>query len=184
MPEILVVGFKNNIHRASGVLDELRVLDDKWILDLADAVAAHRDIGGMVAMDQCYQPTGRRTGEWGGTIGVLLGAALSIPFLKGGTGAVADGVMTAAGLARVGIAGVEVSFWSDTLGINADFFKQASDLAHPGDSTIYMVLESLEPAAVSARFQRYGGTVLHLSLKWEHQMKIERLLAESEGGSR
>jgi uncharacterized membrane protein len=178
MPEILVVGFRENIHRAAGVLDELRVLDDKWILDLADAVAIHRDPDGAVAMDQCYQPTGRRTGEWGGTLGVLLGASLSIPSLKDGAGAIADGVLTAAALARVGLAGIDASFWTDALGISTDFFQGATRLVPPGDSAIYAVLEALDPALAASRFQRYGGTPLHLSLGWEQQVKVERILRE------
>jgi len=65
------------------------------------------------------------------------------------------------------------------LGISAKFFQRASELALPGDSTIYAVLEALDSAMVSARFQRYGGSVLQLSLNWEQQTKIERLLADS-----
>jgi uncharacterized membrane protein len=178
MPELFVVGFRDNIHRASGVLDELRVLDDQWIRDLADAVAVHRDVDGTVAMDQGYRPTGRRAAEWGGTLGVLIGVSLSIPYLAGGSGSIAEGVMTAAGLARVGLGGVEVSFWKDTLGIPEEFLKPAGQQVLPGDSAIFAILDAFDSAPAARGFQRYGGTILQLSLDAHLRSRILRLLED------
>ena len=179
MLEILVVGFKGNVHRASGILDELRVLDDKWILDLADAVAVHRKVDGSVAMDQSYRPTGRRAAEWGSTIGLLIGATLSVPFIGDACPMVSEGVMTAAGLGRIGIAGVDASFWAGVLWIGQNFVELAGQLVLPGDSAIFAILEVDDAAPATMRFQKYGGTILHLSLSIEQQSKITRLLENS-----
>jgi len=178
MPEILVVTFKENLYRASGVLDELRVLDDKWILDLEDAIALHRDHDGAVGMDQNYQPTGRRSREWGAALGLLIGASLSIPFMATGNASVAEGVLIAASLGRTGTTGVDASIWEDTLGISREFFERVSQLVLPGDSAIYAILETAGSEVASSRFQRYGGAVLTLTISIEQQQKIQRLLRD------
>jgi len=179
MPEVVVVGFKANIHRASGVLDELRVLDDKWIRDLSEAVALHRQNNGLVKMDQTYKPTGRRASDGGGTIGLLIGASLSIPYLEDSSQSVSEGVLAASGLARIGIAGVEASFWNDTLGIRESFFEQAGQVVLPGDSAIFAMLEVLDSGFAATRFQRYGGTILSLSISDQQQMMMQRLIKDS-----
>jgi len=178
MAELLVIGFQGNIHKASQVLDELRVLDDNWLLELADAVAVYRDLNGFVTMDRSYQPTGRRAGDWGRPLGIVIGASLSIPFLANACPFVEEGVVTAAGLGRIGIGGIDASFWEHTLGIPRTFFEQAAKLVLPGDSAIYAVLEAFESTKASARFQGYGGVVLKLSLSTKQQTKIERLLSD------
>jgi uncharacterized membrane protein len=42
MAELVVVGFKKDMYRASEVLNELMGLNDDWVVDLHDAVAAYR----------------------------------------------------------------------------------------------------------------------------------------------
>jgi len=181
MTELLVAGFQGDIHRASGVLDDLRVLDDQWILELADAVAVHRDITGLVSMDQSYQPTGRRAAEWGRCLGILIGASLSIPFLANACPFVEEGVVTAAGLGRIGIAGIDASFWEKTLGIPQNFFEQAAQLVLPGNSAIYAVLEVSDADIAGQRFVSYGARILQLSLRPQQQRNIDRLLREGAG---
>jgi len=181
MTELLVAGFPGDIHRASGVLDDLRVLDDPWLLELADAVAVHRDITGLVTMDQSYRPTGRRAAEWGRCLGILIGASLSIPFLADACPFVEEGVVTAAGLGRIGIAGVDASFWEKTLGIPQNFFEQAAELVLPGNSAIYAVLEVSDPDMATGRFLNYGGKILHLPLSSQQQRNLERLLRDGAG---
>ncbi len=78
MAELIVVGFKNDTGRASQVLNELKILDDEWIVQLRDAVAVHRDAKGALKMDQSYQPTGWQGAGWGGALGLIIGATLAI----------------------------------------------------------------------------------------------------------
>ena len=73
MSNLVVIGFKNDAFRASHVLDKLVALDDRWVVDLKDAVAVYRDHHGELRLDQSFQMT---TGEgaglglfWGSVIG-------------------------------------------------------------------------------------------------------------------
>lgn len=38
MPNLVVIGFKNDSFRASQILDKLVALNDRWVVDLNDAV--------------------------------------------------------------------------------------------------------------------------------------------------
>ena len=42
MAELIVVGFKKDMYRASEVLNNLLELNDDWVVDLHDAVAVPR----------------------------------------------------------------------------------------------------------------------------------------------
>ena len=44
MSQLVVVGFKKDMYRASEVLNELQALNDDWVVDLHDAVAAYREL--------------------------------------------------------------------------------------------------------------------------------------------
>ena len=180
MAELIVVGFEDNMHRASEVLDELRVLDVDWVVELRDAVAVHREWDGSLKMDQSYQPTGREGAGWGGTLGLLIGATLAIPFTAGASAAVAAGAIAASGLAgaAIGATGgdLDASFWKDEFGIPQEFVTQVSSLIRPGSSAIYAIFESADTAVVAARFQDYGGTILQTTLNKSQQEQIETAL--------
>jgi uncharacterized membrane protein len=180
MPELVVVSFVDNVHRAAGVLDELRVLDDSWILDLANAIAVHRGADGAVEMDQSYQPTGRGATEWSGILGFLIGASLSIPFLTNASSMVAEGVITSAALARVGFAGTDASFWMQRFDIPYEFTSNVSQAVLPGNSAIFAMIDATDVTQISEQFQRYGGRIVPLSLSREQQRNIERLLADGD----
>ena len=96
MAQLIVVGFKKDMYRASEVLNQLQGMDDDWVVDLHDAVAVYRDYKGKLRTDQSYQMT---TGEgaglgglWGSLIGLTLAAAIP---LTGGASAVAAGTLAA-----------------------------------------------------------------------------------------
>ena len=181
MPELLIVGFQENIHRASGVLDELRVLDDRWILELADAVAVHRDDDGTVAMDQSYQPTGRRASEWGTRLGFLIAVTLAVPSIADALPLVAAGARVARSLADVGTSGVDRSHLKGLLEIPEAFFEKADRLIQPGDSAIYALLDDTDSPLAASRFQRYGGRVIDLNLSTQQVDLLDRLLKDDSG---
>ena len=83
MAELIVVGFKNNMYRASEALNELLAINDDWVVDLHDAVAVYRDYNGKLRVDQSYQMTTGQGAAWGGLWGLLIGATLAIPFTAG-----------------------------------------------------------------------------------------------------
>jgi hypothetical protein len=52
MAELVVVGFKKDMYRASEVLNTLKAMNDTWVVDLSDAVAVYRDYKGKLRVDQ------------------------------------------------------------------------------------------------------------------------------------
>src|SRR6202166_2897682 len=91
MAELIVVGFKKDMYRASEVLNDLQELNDDWVVDLHDAVAVYRDYGGKLRVDQSYQMTTGEGAGWGALWGLMIGSILAIPFTAGASAAVAGG---------------------------------------------------------------------------------------------
>jgi len=183
MAELIVVGFKNQMYRASEVLNELLSMNDDWVLDLHDAVAVYRDFNGKLRVDQSYQMTTGQGAAWGGLWGLLIGATLAIPFTGGASAAAAAGAI-AAGAAGgtalgAGLGAMDAESWKDEFGIPEDFVQQVSVLIQPGDSAIYAILRVGNPDIVADQFKGYGGTILRTTLNPDQQAKVEKVLSKS-----
>ena len=76
MPQLIVVGFKEDMYRASSVLNQLQTMNYDWAVDLHDAVAAYRDYNGKLRVDSSYQTTTGEGAAYGGLIGSLIGLTL------------------------------------------------------------------------------------------------------------
>ena len=103
MAELIVVGFKKDMYRASEVLNNLLDLNDDWVVDLHDAVAVYRDNKGKLRVDQSYQMTTGEGAALGGLWGLVIGATLAIPFTMGASAAVAASAMAAGALGGTGL---------------------------------------------------------------------------------
>jgi uncharacterized membrane protein len=181
MAELIVVGFKNQMYRATEVLNELLAMNDDWVVDLHDAVAVYRDFNGKLRVDQSYQMTTGQGAGWGGLWGLLIGATLAIPFTAGASAAAAAGAI-AAGAAGgtalgAGIGAVDAESWKDEFGIPEDFVKEVSVLIQPGDSGIYAILRVGNPDVVADQFKGYGGTILRTTLSPAQQTRVEQVLS-------
>ena len=73
MAELIVVGFKKDMYRASEVLNTLQDMNNSWVVDLHDAVAVYRDYSGKLRVDQSYQMTTGEGAAWGGLFGASSG---------------------------------------------------------------------------------------------------------------
>jgi uncharacterized membrane protein len=182
MAELIVVGFKNQMYRASEVLNDLLAMNDDWVVDLHDAVAVYRDFNGKLRVDQSYQMTTGQGAAWGGLWGLLIGATLAIPFTGGASAAAAAGAI-AAGAAGgtalgAGLGAVDAESWKDEFGIPEDFVQQVSVLIQPGDSAIYAILRVGNPDIVADQFRGYGGTILRTTLSPDQQAKVEKVLSK------
>jgi uncharacterized membrane protein len=179
MAQLIVVGFKKDMYRASEVLNELQAMDDDWVVDLHDAVAVYRDYNGKLRVDQSYQMTTGEGAGWGGLWGSLIGLTLAIPFTGGATapaaGALAAGAL-AGGALGAGAGAIDASWWKDEFGIPDDFVKQVGTLIQPGDSAIYALLRTANPDIVADEFRGYGGTILSTTLSRGQQQKVESVL--------
>ena len=179
MPQLIVVGFKKDMYRASEVLNQLQNMDDDWVVDLHDAVAVYRDYNGKLRVDQSYQITTGEGAGWGGLWGSLIGLTLAIPFTGGATapaaGALAAGAAAGAALGA-GAGAIDAEWWKDEFGIPDDFVKQVGALIQPGDSAIYALLRTANPDIVADQFRGYGGTILRTTLSRDQQSKVENVL--------
>jgi uncharacterized membrane protein len=181
--ELIVVGFKKDMYRASEVLNELQELNDDWVVDLHDAVAVYRDYSGKLRVDQSYQMTTGEGAAWGGFWGLLIGATLAIPFTAGASAAAAAGAVAAGALGGTaigaGAGAVDASSWKDEFGIPDDFVQRVGALVQPGDSAIYAILRVGDPDVVADQFRGYGGTILRTTLSRDQQAKVEKVLVGS-----
>jgi uncharacterized membrane protein len=179
MAQLIVVGFKQDMYRASEVLNRLQDMDDDWVVDLHDAVAVYRDYNNKLRVDQSYQVTTGEGAGWGLLWGSLIGLTLAIPFTAGASIPAAAALATgaAAGGALGATTGaIDASWWKDEFGIPADFVKQVGALVQPGDSAIFALLRSAQPDIVAETFRGYGGTILTTTLNRAQQTKLENVL--------
>ena len=179
MSNLIVVGFKKDMYRASEVLNELNELDFEWVIDLHDAVAVYRDYSGKLRIDQSYQMTTGEGAAWGGLFGGFIGALLAAPFTAGAS--VAAGAAVAAGsLTGVALGGtlgaIDAQSWKETYGISEDFVKRVSAMLQPGDSAVFVLARTVNPDLVSDAFRGFGGTVIRTTLTAEQRAKVEKTL--------
>jgi uncharacterized membrane protein len=180
MSQLIVVGFKQDMYRASEVLTKLTGLDDKWAVDLQDAVAVYRDYSGKLRVDRSYQMTTAQEARWGAFWGSLIGALIAIPFTARASGAVLAGTLAAGALGgdALGTTGgaLDASWWKDEFGISEEFAKGAGSMVRPGDSAILALLRTVDPVQVAEQFRGYGGTVLQTTLTEEQSAKVQSVL--------
>lgn len=180
MAELIVVGFKQDMYRASEVLNELSQLNDDWVVDLHDAVAVYRDYNGKLRVDRSYQMTTGEGAAWGGLWGLLIGATLAIPFTAGASAAVAGTALATGAIGGTalgaGLGAMDADSWKDEFGIPDEFVKQVGAMVQPGDSAIYAILRVGDPDVVAEKFRGYGGTILRTTLSRAQQAKVEQVL--------
>ena len=180
MSHLVVIGFKNDSFRASQVLNKLVALDDRWVVDLKDAVAVYRDHRGELRLDQNFLMTMGEGAGWGLFWGSLIGALLTVPFTAGASAAVAGGALAAGAftggtLGAVGGA-LDADWWKEEFGISETFVNDVGRAIEPGDSAIFMLLRSAEPAYVAQQLAPYGGKVLWATLTREQKDKLQAIL--------
>lgn len=170
------------MYRASEALNELLAINDDWVVDLHDAVAVYRDYSGKLRVDQSYQMTTGQGAALVGLWGMLIGAALAIPFTGGTSAAAAAGAVAAGALGGpaigAGADAVDASNWKDEFGIPEDFVPRVGVLIQPGDSAIFVILRVANPDIVTEQFKGYGGTILRTTLNSEQQAKVEKVLSQ------
>jgi uncharacterized membrane protein len=178
MAELIVVGFKKDMFRASEALNMLKDMNSSWIVDLHDAVAVHRDDRGKLRVEQSYQMTTGQGAGVGGLFGGLIGALLAAPF-TGGASAV-GAVIAAGSLTGVALGGtlgaIDAQSWKDEYGISEDFVQRVGTMLQPRDSALFVLARTINADAVADAFRGFGGTVLRTTLTAEQRSKVEDTL--------
>ena len=181
MAQLIVVGFKKDMYRASEVLNQLQAMNYDWVVDLHDAVAVYRDYNGKLRVDQSFQMTTGEGAGWGGLWGSLIGATLAVPFTGGASGAAVAGALAAGALGGGALGAswgaLDASWWKDEFGIPDEFVKQIGAMVQPGDSAVYALLRTANPDKVAQAFRGYGGTILSTTLNRDQENKVENVLS-------
>jgi len=178
MAELIVVGFKQDMFRASEALNMLKDMDRSWVLDLKDAVAVYRDYDGKLRVDQSYEMTSGEGAGWGGLFGGIVGALLAAPFTAGASAAGA--VIAAGSLAGVALGGtlgaIDAESWKEDFGISEDFVQRVSTMLQPRDSVLFVLVRTVNADAVADAFRGFGGTVMRTTLTAAQRAKVEATL--------
>jgi uncharacterized membrane protein len=162
------------------VLEELQALNDSWIADLKDAVAAYRTDDGQLRIDQSVMPTTGQGADFGVILGGMLGALIAAPF-TGGMSAVAAGTAIGGTAASAGLLGAaagadESENWKKKYGITDDFVSQVGGMIQPGNSAVFALIRTVSPELVAERFRGYGGKILWTTLGRRQAERVERTL--------
>ena len=185
MYELVVVGFKKDMFRASTVLNKLIDMEYDWTVDLHHGVAVYRDYSGRLRVDQSYGMAYGTDAEdegaaWGLLWGSLIGGLLAVPFTAGASATIAAGTIAAGavGGGALGAAGgvLDADWWRDELGISDAWVADATQMIEPGDSAILVVVHSYDPEFVAAQLRGYGGTVLRTTLSEPQADKLQAVL--------
>jgi uncharacterized membrane protein len=180
MAELIVVGFKKDMYRASEVLNTLQDMNNSFVVDLNDAVAVYRDYNGKLRVDQSYQMTSGEGAAWGGLFGGLIGALIAAPFTAGASAAAAAALAASGSLSGVALGAtagaLDAASWKEDFGISEDFVQRVGTMVQPGDSAIFALLRTLDPKLVEDQFRGYGGTILRTTLSPEQKAKVEATL--------
>ncbi len=179
MAQLIVVGFKKDMYRASEVLNKLAEMDT-WAVDLRDAVAVYRDYDGKLRVDQSYRMTTGEGAGWGAFWGVVIGSLIAIPFTAGASSAALAGTL-ATGAAAGGVIGatggaIDASKWKEEFGLPENFVQSAGGMVGRGDSAVLALLRTADPISIAEQFRGYGGTVLQTTLTKEQSTKVQSIL--------
>jgi len=178
MAELIVVGFRQDMYRASEVLNTLQDMHESWVVDLDDAVAVYREYGGRLRVDQSYGLTTGEGAGWGALVGGLIGGLIAAPFTAGAS--VPAAVFAAGSVSGVAlcatVGAIDAKSWKEDFGISEEFVQRISAMVQPGDSAIFALLRTIEPGLVEAQFRGYGGTILRTTLSDAQQAKVAATL--------
>ncbi len=162
MANLIVIVYPTEIQAEQVRLDFLK-MQKEYLVSLEDAVIAVKKPDGKVKLRQMYNLA------LGGTVsgaiwGTLIGLIFMMPFfglvLGAATGAVAGAL-------------------SD-VGINDDFMKRLASTLKPGNSALFVLVDSEITDKVRAELEGTGGTILQTSLSTIDQEKLQKALDEAK----
>jgi len=186
MSELFAVGFKQDVRRASAVLNRLCAMSDDWEYDLEDAVAIYRDDRGNLKVDESYETITRQETRLGAFWGAFIGALIAMPFTAGASGAAFAGTLAATTLggAALGATGGahDAKWWKEKPGIPEAFLSKVAAMLQPGDSAVLALLPAADPE-MAEQFRGYGGTVLQTTLNQQESARLQAILNASASGA-
>jgi uncharacterized membrane protein len=173
--ELFVLVFQDE-YRAPEVLNELRRRKWDWADGLDDAVALTLDQKGKAKVQMSVDLSTTEAVRWAKMWGALLGATLFIPLSDVRMEAAAR-VALAPGILKDATPDSDVTspdarWWQKCIHLPDEFLRDVAAAIQPGDSAIFMLLQTSDPQTVLKHLRNYGGTILHTSLGPEQDEKI------------
>ncbi|MAZ76753.1 MAG: hypothetical protein CMH31_05565 [Micavibrio sp.] len=166
MNTLIAIIFKHEEDGAEKTLQKLRELESEYLIDMEDAVIAHRRKDGKIKLTQSVNlaSAGALHGAfWGMLIGFLFTGPLGW-LVVGGVGA---GFGALAG-------------YSTDYGINDDFMKDLSKELEPCCSALFILVRQMTEDKVIDELKGVGGTIIKTSLPKDVEEKIQTALQENK----
>ena len=162
MSTLIVIVYPNELQAEQVRLDFMK-MSKEYLLTLEDAVIAIKKPDGRVKLQQMYHLAmgGAISGAiWGTLIGLIFMMPIFGLVVGAGTGAVAGAL-------------------SD-VGINDQFMKQLASTLKPGNSALFVLVDSPITDKVMEDLKGTGGTILQSSLSTVDQDKLQKILDEAQ----
>ena len=174
MSELVCIAFQDS-DTADQVLNKLRAMEPKHVLDLEDAVIVVRDKDGKVHLKQCVDVFGSATTH-GVALGMLWGALMGLLFFNPLAGLLAS-LAGGAGGGAITLAAEEYGLLSD-YGIPDTFIRALGSTIVPGTSAIFLLIQNFDEDKLLAKISTYEGTILKTSLSKEQEERLRIALAD------
>lgn len=162
MSTLIVIVYPDELKAEQVRLDFMK-MSEEYLVTLQDAVIAVKKPDGRVKLLQMYHLAlgGAISGAlWGALIGLIFMMPIFGLVLGAGTGAVAGAL-------------------SD-VGINDAFMKQLASTLKPGNSALFVLVDSPITDKVMEDLKGTGGTILQSSLSNVDQAKLQKVLDETQ----
>ena len=167
MSELIVVAF-DEPNKADEVLNELRTLQQGYLIDLEDAVVAVRRSDGKVQLKQSVNLVGMSAasgGLWGALWGTLVGLLFLNPLVGFAMG-------TMVGVGTGALAGALSDY-----GINDNFVRELAKTLSLNSSAIFILVRKMQPEKVLSELSRFRGRVLRTSLSPDQEARLQAALS-------
>ncbi|HEX9481281.1 MAG TPA: DUF1269 domain-containing protein [Solirubrobacteraceae bacterium] len=158
MATLIAIGYDDEA-TASAAAEETARLSRDLIVE-PDAVAViRRDQQGEYHVQTSHHPVGAGA-SWGMFWGLLFGLLFFVPVF---------GMAVGAGLGAL-LDEIEKN------GVNKEFQQQVRDMANPGTSALFLMVEKATPEKAVAALSKFGGTALRFSLSGAQEQQLQDAL--------
>ena len=162
MSTLVVLAFKDETS-AEQMRDKLAALQKQQIISLSDAAVVVRKQDGKVKVKQAVSLVG--AGALGGAFwGMLIGLLFWMPWL---------GLAIGAAAGAVGGALTDV-------GVDDKFIKEVGEKIQPGQSALFLMVESWTEDKVLDQIKGFGAEVIQTSLSKEDEAKLRAAFGAEE----
>jgi uncharacterized membrane protein len=168
MSDLVVISYAGR-DTAEKVLDELKLLQKEYLVDLEDVCIVTRDPQGKLQLKQAVNLV--TTGAiGGGTWGALWGVLIGVLFMNPLAGLLAG---AAAGAGAGALGGAMADY-----GINDDFIKHMGESITQDCSALFVLFRKVTFDRVLPELEKFGGTVLRTSLTQEQETALREALSK------